>query len=100
MVKHIILWRYADHLSEDERAQAGRRIKEGLEGLYGKIDGLAEIRVYLNELPTSNYDIMLECTMKDMDALRYYAAHPEHVHVKDTIIVPSTKDRVCFDYEQ
>ncbi|MBQ1325076.1 MAG: Dabb family protein [Solobacterium sp.] len=99
MIKHIILWRYADRLSEEERIREGQRIRDGLEGLYGRIDGLEEIHVYLNQMPTSNYDIMLECVLKDAEALQGYAVHPEHVKVKDGIIVPVTKDRVCFDFE-
>ncbi len=99
MIKHIILWRYADRLSEEERISAGKHIKDGLEGLNGRIDGLESIHVYLNQMPTSNYDIMLECILRDADALQGYAVHPEHVKVKDGIIVPVTKDRVCFDFE-
>ena len=99
MVKHMILWQFAEHLNEEEKDMHGKRIKEGLEALYGRIDGLLDIHVYLNSMPSSNYDILLECTMKDKDALQYYAAHPEHVQVKDSIIVPVTRNRVCFDYE-
>ena len=99
MVKHIILWRWKDALKEEEKTQAGLRIKHGLEDLAGKIEGLEEIHVILNTMTSSNYDIMLECTFSDAEALAYYTAHPLHVAVKDQIIVPVTKDRACFDYE-
>ena len=99
MVKHIILWRWKDALTEEEKTQVGLRIKNGLEDLAGKIEGLIDIPVILNTMTSSNYDLMLECTFSDTEALAYYAAHPLHVAVKDQIIVPVTKDRACFDYE-
>ena len=40
MVKHIILWQLKDELSEDEKEKVRGQIKEGLEGLKGKVPGL------------------------------------------------------------
>ncbi|MBQ2579240.1 MAG: Dabb family protein, partial [Lachnospiraceae bacterium] len=60
MVKHVILWTLKDELSAEEKQQVKAGIKEGLEGLAGKIPGMTEIHVYTNGLETSNADLMLD----------------------------------------
>ncbi len=99
MVKHVILWTLKDSLSAEEKEAAKREIKEGLEGLKGRIEGLNDIRVFTNPLPSSNMDILLESVHTDRDALAVYAAHPLHVDVKDNIIMPKVSGRHVFDVE-
>ena len=45
MVKHIILWTLNPELSEEEKENVKRGIKEGLEGLVGKVPGLIDVKV-------------------------------------------------------
>ena len=45
MVKHIILWQLKDELSDAEKAAVKAGIKEGLEGLVGKVPGLLEVSI-------------------------------------------------------
>lgn len=99
MVKHVILWQLKDELSESEKATVKAGIKEGLEGLQGKIPGLVEIHVQNNGLASSNADVMLDSTFVDEAALKGYAVHPEHVAVADGKVRPYTKSRTCLDYE-
>ncbi|MBQ8063934.1 MAG: Dabb family protein [Clostridia bacterium] len=99
MVKHIILWQLKDELTEDERVEAKRAIKEGLEGLAGKVPGLLEITVHTDPLPTSNADVLLDSALESFEALKGYAVHPDHVAVAQGIVVPNVKTRVCMDYE-
>ena len=81
MVKHIILWQLKDELSDAEKAAVKAGIKEGLEGLVGKVPGLLEVHVNINGLPTSNADVMLDTTLESFEALKGYAVHPAHVAV-------------------
>ncbi|MCQ2158194.1 MAG: Dabb family protein [Bacteroidales bacterium] len=37
MTHHIILWKLKDELSDSQKADIRKNIKEGLEGLAGKI---------------------------------------------------------------
>ena len=83
MVKHIILWQLKDELSDAEKAAVKAGIKEGLEGLVGKVPGLLEVHVNINGLPTSNADVMLDTTLENFEALKGYAVHPAHVAVAD-----------------
>ncbi|MGN0114297.1 MAG: Dabb family protein, partial [Acutalibacteraceae bacterium] len=82
---------------EKEDIKAG--IKEGLEGLLGKIDGLVDIKVVTNGLSSSNADLMLDSTFVDEAALKAYATHPEHVKVADDKVRPYTAVRSCLDFE-
>ena len=99
MIKHVILWTLKDSLSETEKADVKRGIKEGLEGLKGKIPGLTDIRVNIECLESSNADVMLDSTFENADALAGYAVHPEHVAVADNTVRPYTATRTCMDYE-
>ena len=90
MVKHIILWQLKDELSDAEKATVKAGIKEGLEGLVGKVPGLLEVHVNINGLPTSNADVMLDTTLESFEALKGYAVHPAHVAVADGKVRPYT----------
>ena len=99
MVKHVILWQLKDELSLAEKENIRKGIKDGLEGLYGKIPGLLEIKVYAEGLPSSNADVMLDSSFESEEALKAYAVHPEHVKVADENVRPFTKTRACLDFE-
>ena len=99
MVKHIILWQLKDELSEEEKQTVKAGIKEGLEGLAGKVPGLIEVHVQTQGLASSNADVMLDTTFEDADALAAYAKNPKHVAVADTKVRPFTANRACMDFE-
>lgn len=99
MVKHVILWQLKDELSAEEKNNVKKGIKEGLEGLAGKIPGLLEIKVQIDGLASSNADVMLDSSFTDEEALKEYAVHPDHVAVADGKVRPYTKTRACLDYE-
>ena len=99
MVKHVILWTLKEEFSAEEKADIKKNIKEGLEGLKGKIPGLLEIKVYTDALESSNTDLMLDSTLESVEALKAYATHPDHVFVADTMVRPYTAVRSCLDFE-
>lgn len=100
MVKHVILWSLKDEYSEEEKSRIKAGIKEGLEGLKGKIPGLLDIRVNIHPLASSNCDLMLDSSFEDEESLKDYAVHPVHVAVADGKVRPFTKSRVCMDYAE
>ena len=99
MVKHIILWTLKDSLSEEEKIQIKKSIKEGLESLQGVVPGLTDIKVQIDgRLASSNADLMLDCTLESEEALKGYAVHPAHVAISNSRVRPFTAIRSCLDY--
>lgn len=100
MVKHIILWKLREDLSEAEKTSVKQKIKQGLEGLLGVVPGLLEIKVNIDgRLDSSNCDVMLDSTLESAEALKGYAVHPAHVAVADGKVRPYTCQRTCLDFE-
>ena len=100
MVKHIILWKLRSELSAEEKQAKALAIKQGLEGLQGKVPGLVDIHVQIDgRLDSSNADIMLDSTLESEEALKGYAVHPAHVAVADGVVRPNTELRTCLDFE-
>ncbi len=99
MVKHVIIWTLKDEYSEEEKQKIKSEIKAGLEGLKGQIDGLLEISVLTEGLPSSNGDLMLDSLFDSEASLKGYAVHPAHVAVADGKVRPYSKVRSCFDFE-
>ena len=99
MVKHIILWNLKDEFSPEEKKSIKAGIKEGLEGLAGKIEGLVDIKVNTTGLASSTADLMLDSTFESEEALKFYASHPLHQEVASTKVRPFTAQRSCLDFE-
>ncbi len=99
MVKHIILWKLQDEFSEEEKEKIKQNAKNGLESLFGKIEGLVDIKVNINGLSTSNCDMMLDSLFEDFESLKQYSVNENHVKIADTFVRPFTKERTCLDFE-
>ena len=99
MVKHIILWKLREDLSDGEKAKIKQNAKAGLESLNGKIEGLLKIKVNIDPLETSNCDMMLDSEFASFEALKGYAKNPEHNKIADTFVRPFTASRSCIDFE-
>lgn len=100
MVKHIILWTLNPQLTDEEKDKVKAGIKQGLEGLVGKVPGLVDVKVITDRrLASSNADVMLDSTLESEEALKNYATHPAHVEVANTKVRPYTINRSCLDIE-
>ena len=87
-------------MSDSEKESVKKGIKDGLEGLKGKIPGLIDIKVNTEgRLESSTADLMLDSTFENAEALKGYSKHPEHVAVADSKVRPYTASRSCLDYE-
>ena len=98
MGRHVILWQLKDELTADEKVIVKKGIKEGLEGLSGRIPGLISIKVETEPLASSNAEVMLDSVFESEEALKGYSVHPEHVKVADEKVRPYTQTRTCMDY--
>ncbi len=97
MVRHIVAWNFLDEVAGSDRVNAAARIKEELESLVGKIDGLIELRVIIDPLGTSNRAIVLDSLLESEEALAAYQVHPLHKKAAE-FITSVVCDRVCLDF--
>ena len=98
MVRHMILWKLKA-MSEEEKMERKKLVKEGLESLEGQIPGMKKIHVRTEKLPSSTCDMMLDSIFESEEALKNYSVHPAHVKVAETRIRPYVEIRLCTDYE-
>lgn len=99
MVKHIIIWTLKDCYDASQKAEIAKNIKLNVEGLKDKIEGIVDIKVQTEHLPTSTGDLMLDSTFVSEAALKAYAINPEHVAVADRDVRPFVASRSCLDFE-
>lgn len=97
MVKHIILWKLKQEYNNNAIKEG---IKDGLEGLMGKIPGLLEIKVQIKNLESSNADVMLYSVFENEEALKEYSVNPLHVEVANDKVRPFTETRLCMDFRE
>lgn len=97
MVKHMIIWKLKDEIAD--KAAYAQKVKEALEGLVGKIDGLVGMHIVTKGLPSSTGDMMMDSTFESAEALAVYAKHPLHVEIADGLVRPAVASRAAFDYE-
>lgn len=98
MVKHIVLWNFAEGLTESEREEAGRKMKELLEPIRELVPGAREIQVLVNRQSSSNRDVALISDFETVEALANYQNHPAHVEA-GKYVRSVTCNRACMDYE-
>ena len=98
MVKQMLFWKLK--LTGEELEAQKKLVKENLEGLVGKVPGLLEMHIQIDNLETSNGDMMMDSTFESFEALKGYSKHPDHVHVAETYIRPYIETRLCIDYEK
>lgn len=97
MVKHMIIWKMTDEITNKAVAKAA--IKEALEGLVGVVPGLLEMHILTEGFDCSAGDLMMDSTLESKEALEAYQKHPAHVAVAENIVRPAVCQRLSFDYE-
>lgn len=98
MIKHVILWKLKE-MTEEEKTTVKANAKTALESLAGRIDGLVDIKVITNGLPSSNADMMLDSTFVSEEALAAYQSNPLHKEAAGTYVRPFYESRSCLDFE-
>ena len=96
MVKHMIIWKLKENLDKES---VSKNIKISLEGLVGKIEGLKEMHILTENIPSSSGDIMMDSTFENIEALQNYQKHPLHVEIANGKVRPNVDTRLSFDYE-
>ncbi len=99
MIKHIVMWTLKDQAEGAGAEENGKKIKQMLEALNGKIPGLLHLEVGLDIFQASPaWQVVLYSELESRDALQVYQQHPEHQRcvefVKKVVV-----DRGVVDYE-
>lgn len=97
MVKHMIIWKIKDECESKELVK--ENVKRELEALNGKIEGLIEMHIITDALPSSAGDLMMDSLFESEEALKSYQKHPLHQHVANTFVRPNMCQRLSLDYE-
>ena len=97
MTKHVIIWKLKDTVENKEETL--RSIKNALEGLVGKIDGLEKMCIFIDKLPSSSGDLMMDSLFSDNEALKNYQDNPQHLEVANGLVRPNVDVRLSFDFE-
>jgi len=99
MVRHIVTWNFKDGFSDDENRRNALTLKTELENLKGTIEGIVELEVHVNALPSSNRAVALNSLFVSEEALAAYQVHPEHKRVGE-FVAAVLRDRACIDYHE
>lgn len=98
MIKHIVMWKLKDEAHGNDKATNAKLIKEKLEALNGKIDGLLKLEVGIDFLDGGNFDVVLYSELSKKEDLDIYQNHPLHQallpFVREAVV-----DRKAVDYE-
>ena len=99
MVKHIVLFKLKDEVPETDKLVVMNKFKEAIEALPAKISVIRKIEVGLNMNPGESWHIALYSEFDNLDDVKFYATHPDHV-AAGKIIAEAKESRSCVDYER
>ena len=97
MIRHIVFWNLKEEAEGKTKEQNAAIIREGLENLVGKVDGLLTAEVRRNFNP-GGMDLCLVSEFESKEALEAYQNNPLHVKVKEFVHKVVT-DRAVADCE-
>ena len=85
MIRHIVLWNVRGD-SPEEKAANIARLQRSFESLRGRIPGLLHLEIGV-DCSRVDYacDVVLVSEFESQAALDAYAAHPEHLRVKQEL---------------
>lgn len=85
MIRHIVMWNVRGD-TPGEKAANVERLKRGFHGLRGRVPGLLHLEIGVD---TSRVDyacdVVLYSEFASQAALDAYAAHPEHLRVRQAL---------------
>lgn len=99
MIKHVVMWNFAEFAAGADRATNLTTASERLFALDGLVPGMLKLEpVIAEDRFEHSYHLALYSEFESAEALQAYATHPDHVAVAQFIGQVRT-ERVCFDYE-
>lgn len=96
MIRHIVMWKYREGLTTEEKTALLNNLNKAAEDMRGKVEGLLDIHLEKNVNEKEKYDICLYCEFETLENVDNYQVHPLHLVFKD-IITGNVVDRACID---
>ena len=99
MLKHIVMWQFAEQAEGQDKAANLAKAKALLEGCAGLVPGQGKLDVAAAAPGLEcTYDLVLYSEFDSRAALDAYQVHPTHAAVKPFLRAVVT-GRQCMDYE-
>jgi hypothetical protein len=99
MIRHIVLWTLKGDQEGVNKQEALAIMKQKLDMLAGKIEGLLSLEVGINKNTSPEaYDICLITQHSSWEALQFYQDHPLHKAVA-AYVGKVRKSRAVTDFE-
>lgn len=100
MVRHMVFWNLKENAAGGTKEQNAQIIKNSLESLLGKIEGLRFIQVDRNITTESEHawDLGAYMEFDDIRALKFYQTHPLHLEAKKLTSEMKCAQALC-DFE-
>ena len=99
MIRHLVMWKYAENIGEKEIEALLPRLKKAADDMNGNIDGLIFAELLKNVNPNERHDLALYCEFSDFEAVKRYQTDPVHLKFKE-VLAGNVCDRVCIDCEK
>lgn len=97
MIRHICLMKLLDEAEGRRKEENFALIKEGMESIVGKVDGLIATTVQYGFHPKFDVCVTVDCV--DKKAYAAYGAAPEHQAMRTFIHKVVEDNRPAFDCE-
>lgn len=98
MIRHIVMWQFAEQAAGADRAHNLEQARAALAALDGLVPGLLRLEVVV---PTDDlehtHDLLLVADFDSPQSLAAYAQHPRHLEVAAFIAQVRTA-RACIDH--
>lgn len=86
MLKHIVVWKFADSAEGKTKAENINFVKDSLYALVDKIPQIKKMEIGVDVSGTDmSGDMVLITEFDNKDELKTYAEHPEHVKVSQYV---------------
>ncbi|MGO1768736.1 MAG: Dabb family protein [Microbacterium sp.] len=96
MIRHVAMFTVVEERQADKDALIAEAAVR-LAPLVGVVPGLRSIAVHADELGGTNYDFAVVAEMDDLEAVKVYATHPDHVAAAE-FIGTFRGERAVVDY--
>ncbi len=98
MIRHVVLWKLKEQAEGRSKVENAKLIKVQLEALPGLVPGIRRLVVGMDVLKEgSSWDLCLIAEFDDLEALKRYQDHPEHMRVAE-LVVRTRDQRAVVDY--